>query len=431
MVAIETIVSRGISDLSLKLDAIVERVAATNNRLEEMSSVVKHSAMILAKLHRDNQARPISSAAPQTPESYVTINYNNNSNNNDKLAANVSRKLGDSSPNQDATGGASSSSSSIVASSATRWFPGSKVPGQMRQQNNTSVEQFKSASSSWCRSKTSIVRPSSCRELRESGANCTGQYYVFVDGEITHVYCDMNMLSEDDGGGWTVVLRRINKSLAPNNATGNGRLDRRQNPNYMMDMVKSMQVNFSTSFENYKNGFGQLNDWAEFFVGLNLLEHFSTTANDDLQSQSNPTRTEMQIDLETDRLHKLHIKFDDFSIGNEQSSYKIRLGQCNQTKSICEPMSRLNGTKFQLKTEQDDSKKSGASWGWWRGTDDHSDDDATTSIKLDLTQPIGKSSNESVFNWHWPSWEFSNEPLSRVVMKVRRKKIANLVGAGN
>lgn len=412
MVAIESIVSRGLTDLSSKVEIIANKVTSSNDKMDELGSVVKQSALILSNLDRqDHKNAPISGNSPkivyeqlQPHNSFVTVDYYNNnnervnSNNNnvsnqllseiERIATNIS--LNGNNGNKD----------------STRWFPGSKIPNQIAPKitnSNTSI----GTGSSWCKSKTSVIKPSSCQELRLAGANCTGQYYVFVQGEITHVYCDMNMDSSDSGGGWTVILRRIDKSnFQVQNSTANIR-HQRQSANQLLEATKAQQTNFNLNLENYKRGFGQLNEWAEFFIGFDLLKHLLDYNVD----------SELQIDLQTNNSHHLHIKFDEFSLGDESSHYELKkLGSCNQTESICKPISSLEGLKFEA---NNGSSMEVSSWPWWRNTKSQNE----FGSDLELTQPIGRipiNGTQSHF-WYWPGWEHSNEPISRLSMKIRRK----------
>lgn len=365
--------TRDSENQALRMSFMDEQVKSVGSKLEEISSVVKQSASILSKTQSLPTGEPL----------VVTVdNETPNSNLNDREIKSTQK------PN-------------------SRWYPGSKTPGK----NKTDVGLMtaltvdgdsKTANLKSCVSKTSLIKPSSCQELRLAGANCSGQYYVFVQSSIMHVYCDMNMDSNDNGGGWTVILRRLDKSIwSANDRTG---LDRpqRQSPSPFMEQLKASQTNFSLDLINYRRGFGQLNDWAEFFIGLDLLHHLS----------SRDTNYELQIDMESRDSSELKIKFDSFSVGGEDDNFRLQLGTCNDTQPICAPISQLNMSEFRLKSDLDGPD---SSWAWW-GSSNQIDS------RADLTRPFKRLENGSMNHFYWPNWSHSSEPLKRIVMKIRERR---------
>lgn len=351
---------------SKKLDSLDEQVRASKTKLDSISSIVMQSASILSK----------SSASSSTGISELTY-----SNAND----------------------ASSGNSTIEAKSASASAARTCVKPKISRKNSTDTSESSSGNSTmaWCNSKTNLVRPSSCQQLRLAGANCTGQYYVFVANSIMHVYCDMNMDSNDHGGGWTVILRRLDKSFMFVELDGSSvglTRPQRQSQNSLLEEFKASQTNFGLDLLDYKRGFGQLNDWAEFFVGLDLLHHLT---------ESDPY--ELQVDLETVGSAELHLKFDHLSVASEDKGFKIELGKCNHTEQVCAPVSGLNGSQF--------SPKSGTSgsWAWWSSR-------LAPKDQLDLTRPIGRQADGNILHLHWPNWQHSSEPLKRISMKIRKRR---------
>lgn len=378
--------------ISGQLEWIDERVRTTGLRVDEVSSVVKQSALILNRL----QSNPVTES--------ITLTYNN-MNDTSNLNSNSNSKANET---------------KTIPKAASRWFSGSKVPGRNKTDNDydqSGISKLRSNNSNWCQSRTSLVRPSSCQQLRLAGANCTGQYYVFVQSSIMHVYCDMNMNSDDFGGGWTVILRRLDKSLASNESDGKSNtqanLDRpqRQSPNPLMEQFKAAQTNFSLDKINYKRGFGQLNDWAEFFVGLDLLHHLTR----------DESIYEMQVDLESSDSKELHLKYDSFAIGNEDSGFRLYIGECNETETICAPFSRLNNSEFAIK--QASLNEEDTTWGWWIGEDENEVKSNNYINMTDLTQPLGRQPNGSVNHMYWPQNSTSFGPVRRAVMKIRKKRL--------
>lgn len=291
---------------------------------------------------------------------------------------------------------------------ARRWFPGSKVPGKVNASGTEVGPRQQQTPPSppplSCLSKTNLVRPTSCRQLRLAGANCTGQYYIFERSTIKHVYCDMNMDSQDLGGGWMVILRRIDKSLSAGaeSATSGRR-------NQFLEAARSAQVDFNRSLEDYRAGFGELSPWAEFFASLDSLSAFTQEL-----GGAFPEPAELRVDLETSQGHELHISYSNFSLSNHTNGFRFELGPCNWTEAsgVCAPLSSLNGAHFYA----GDSVPEGACprpFGWWAhepgGSCPKADDERA------LTRPV-----DGEHHLYWPAWNHEHEPIRKLVLKVRR-----------
>lgn len=433
-------------------------------KLNEIDSVVKQSALFLSRL--DSKLPQFISIEKPAGQNHreITITYNNSIGSELKTALEpvvtieASQTTVEPSPNS--------------RPKSTRWFPGSKIPARRSGQPNVvelnrhdqslSVRQSSEQVKSRCQSKTNLTFPSSCEQLRIHGANCTGQYYVFVRGEIRHVYCEMNTNSEE---AWTVILRRLDKSFkdlssdptSEDITTNNSKILDNQairGSNQLLEALKASQLNFNLDWLKYKNGFGQMNDWAEFFIGLDLLHQLTN-------DHSNQTVTELQIDLETNKSNELHLKFDKFHISSEESQYKVLIGACNES-SACESMIGINGSRFYTfdrhetgtklsgstncsdrESGNDDSDVQAPTWGWWLPNwFFNSDIDSCKAARdfVSLTKPIGKRQRKNSLETqpkaselmpisshiYWPNWRHSSEPLKRVVMKVRRKRLAGV-----
>ncbi|XP_070532845.1 fibroleukin-like isoform X2 [Ptychodera flava] len=100
--------------------------------------------------------------------------------------------------------------------------------------------------------------------------------YRFFD-----VFCDM----DTDGGGWTVMQRREDGS-----------------------------VDFYRGWEEYKNGFGDLN--GEFWLGNDKIHHLTNQGR----------RYELSVDLENFKGETRFAKYDSFTIGDENTKYSLILG---------------------------------------------------------------------------------------------------------
>ncbi|ALC39837.1 maker533 [Drosophila busckii] len=95
--------------------------------------------------------------------------------------------------------------------------------------------------------------------------------------EAFQVPCD----SRFAGNGWTVIQRRVDGS-----------------------------VNFNRSWEEYKNGFGDLR--GNFWLGLERLH---------LMTKLRPL--ELYIQIEDFKNEKRYARYSNFSVGNEEQSYKL------------------------------------------------------------------------------------------------------------
>lgn len=140
------------------------------------------------------------------------------------------------------------------------------------------------------------------------------------------VYCDAELA----GSGWTVIQRR-----------------------------KDAQGNFNPSWEEYRLGFGELDD--SFFIGLDKL-HLLTT--------SRPH--ELYIYLRNNGSETRFARYDNFVIGNASEQYKLKsLGTYSGTAG--DSLVYHLGMKFSTydaDNDEHDSINCGAEWdsGWWFGS---------------------------------------------------------------
>lgn len=408
-----------------KFESFMERdFKSLRRRVDEIDSIVKQIALMVNKLAPNlPQADSSSNGAKRSP-SFTTVICTNSA---DAVAA----------PDcQDQT------NKWQQQQQQSRWFPGSKVPNKPAKSVGEKVMVANSTTKQQgCQAKTSLIRPTSCRQLRLAGANCTGQYYVFVRGSIRHVYCDMNMDSEDDGGGWTVIMRRIDKSLDQKfnstHAHQVGSSAATRTTNHLLEAFKAAQVNFNMDWTNYKTGFGHLDAWSEFFIGLDLLHQLTRYSNRQMDNNSSTgqqqlvSTTELQVDLFTSESNELHLRFDNFVVEDETTNYRLQVGSCNSSDTkLCKPILMLNRTKFytfdKIQQRQDCSNDNFEQvfGGWWHpvGHDCNSVENSSISSFVRLTSPIGRHANGSTSHLYWPDMR-PNEPLRQIVLKVRNKRI--------
>ena len=125
------------------------------------------------------------------------------------------------------------------------------------------------------------IKGKSCSSLYKSGQRQDGIYSINPDGiGYFSVMCDMNT----DGGGWTVFQRRRNAS-----------------------------VDFYRGWQDYKNGFGDLN--GNFWLGLEKI-HVLT------ESGQNVLRVDL-IDWTNDQAFA---KYRSFSVASESDNYSLSYG---------------------------------------------------------------------------------------------------------
>uniref|UniRef100_A0A646QI93 Ryncolin n=1 Tax=Hemiscolopendra marginata TaxID=943146 RepID=A0A646QI93_9MYRI len=133
-----------------------------------------------------------------------------------------------------------------------------------------------------------VKKPSDCADLFKAGNRTSGVYKIYlksswiVEKEI-NVYCDM----ETHGGGWTVFQRR-------------GDFPSR--------------VNFTRSWEEYANGFGNLHE--EFWLG-----------NENIHKLSAEKNVTLRVVLEDWKGNSRHANYDSFEVGPAKHFYKLLLGK--------------------------------------------------------------------------------------------------------
>ncbi|XP_019725370.1 fibrinogen-like protein 1 [Hippocampus comes] len=123
-----------------------------------------------------------------------------------------------------------------------------------------------------------------CSHLYTSGLKASGYYNIQPHGSVApvRVYCDMT-----EGGGWTVIQKRINGA-----------------------------ENFNRSWVEYKDGFGNMvADLGEFWLGNDILH--SITA------QGNYT---LRIHLEDFEGNQRHAEYRNFKVADEKDHYRLTFG---------------------------------------------------------------------------------------------------------
>ncbi|KAK2849528.1 hypothetical protein Q5P01_009362 [Channa striata] len=123
-----------------------------------------------------------------------------------------------------------------------------------------------------------------CSQLFSSGFKSSGFYPISPHGSSSpvRVYCDMS-----EGGGWTVIQRRIN-----------GR------------------ETFNRSWAEYKDGFGDMNaELGEFWLGNDNLHYITTQGNYSLR-----------INLEDFEGNQHYAEYKNFKVADEKDQYRLSFG---------------------------------------------------------------------------------------------------------
>ena len=143
------------------------------------------------------------------------------------------------------------------------------------------------------------------------------------------MFCDMDL----KGGGWTVILRRVNDSLEPS---------------------------FNRNWTEYRNGFGKFN--ANFWLGLqkikDITDYRSATYELYIGLQSfHPTNT-VAFSL-----------FNSFGLGDEASKYALSIGSLDGTSTAGNALMDHNGQKFSTPDDDNDDSTENCALdlcaGWW------------------------------------------------------------------
>ena len=143
---------------------------------------------------------------------------------------------------------------------------------------------------------------------------------------VMQARCDM----EADSGGWTVILRR-NRNTSP-------------------------QVNFTRSWKEYENGFGDLN--TEFWYGLRNMH--CLTSRDAMQ---------LRIELKRSTGSNYTWTYHHFQIDGPENDYRLHIGRGEGPPGAYDAMRAHNGKPFStFDNDNDDNDNNCASvrkGGWW------------------------------------------------------------------
>ena len=215
-----------------------------------------------------------------------------------------------------------------------------------------------------------------CREFYQYGIKINGIYKVHQNIlKIIQVYCDQ----KTDGGGWTVIQRRVDGS-----------------------------INFFRDWTNYKNGFGQLQN--EFWLGN---ENIFTMSLQGLYPRGN----ELRIDMKNSVGIYKYAKYKQFQLVNENLQYMLHIDKHSGTANNgFKPHSQLKFSTFD--SDNDKYKDNCASIyksGWWFS--------ACFYTNLNGVYHYGGKVSSRASGIHWStagSFNNHDESLLFVEMKMRR-----------
>ncbi|XP_062567234.1 ryncolin-1-like [Saccostrea cucullata] len=199
--------------------------------------------------------------------------------------------------------------------------------------------------------------------------NQNGVYTIYLGcNKPRRVFCDMTT----NGGGWTVIQRRIDGS-----------------------------TDFNREWKDYKEGFGEPSK--EYWLG-----------NDAIHDLTDRREQELWIDLGKFSGSFVYARYSNFSIGNEKDKYQLTIaGYSGNAGDAMVSSVNLNGMSFTTKDRDND--KSSASCavkyrtgGWWYYSCGHS------ALNGDY-QTTNKKNYKGLF------WGANSENMKSVKMMIRSK----------
>ena len=206
-----------------------------------------------------------------------------------------------------------------------------------------------------------------CTNIKNASIVTNGIYTVYPDGNVPIVvFCDM----VTDGGGWTVIQRRINGS-----------------------------VDFYLDWNSYKRGFGTLS--GEFWLGNDNIHRLTASGN-----------TVLRVELEDWSGNTAYAVYGTFMVANESNKYKLTVGNYSGTAGDALTGGH-NGMFFSTKDRDNDAKQSSdcaeqLKGGWWYGA----------CFNASLNGPyLGNTTGEPGILWY--QW-YPNLSLKRSTMMIRR-----------
>lgn len=218
-----------------------------------------------------------------------------------------------------------------------------------------------------------------CKDLLDEGFTESGLYKIQPEPtsfEFT-VFCDMKL----QGGGWTVILRRVNGL-----------------------------ENFNRTWETYSSGFGYFG--GDFFLGLERMRLLTEMGNMELHvglQHHNPFPLE--------NIYK-KARYSHFQVGSSVSHYKLTISGYDKDNSTAgDSLSEHSGQSFSTYDEDHDTHSSLTcsqrySGGWWF----HDCLDSNLSGKYYTSSSSPDKQSDGIV---WKSWTGEQYSLKTAVMAIR------------
>ncbi|XP_040574015.1 uncharacterized protein [Lepeophtheirus salmonis] len=246
------------------------------------------------------------------------------------------------------------------------------TPTSTEKNSNTDKEELFTLSTQ----SSPLTGPKSCSAIiKMNDTSPSGIYTLLLDGKGKQVYCEMK-----NGDGWTLLQRR-------------GEFENEENY-------------FYRNWEEYKDGFGDLND--EHWVGLESM--FELT--------NEEKKVDLRFILEDYEGNRTAVTLVEFRVANEESGYRLFYkGIINHSRSKYPLLGRsvpAKGTKFSTFDKDNDEWKGNCavrfSGGWWYSACHNSNING-----LNLRGPH-KSFGNGVNWYHFRGYHYS---LKATEMKIK------------
>ncbi|XP_020604814.1 ryncolin-2-like [Orbicella faveolata] len=209
-----------------------------------------------------------------------------------------------------------------------------------------------------------------CADLQKSGeTGISGVYSINPDDDDPFdVYCDQ----QTDGGGWTVIQKRLNGS-----------------------------VNFKRGWKYYKQGFGNLN--GEFWLGLDKMHRLTKEG-----------KNRLRVELEDTEGNTAFAEYDMFAVTSERAKYQLSLGAYSNSGTAGDSFTYHRGAPFSTKDQDndEDDRHCAATFkgGWWYQT-------CRRANLNGLYHPGQHASHADGINWR--DWKGDYYSAKRSEMKIR------------
>ncbi|CAB4021383.1 Hypothetical predicted protein, partial [Paramuricea clavata] len=205
-----------------------------------------------------------------------------------------------------------------------------------------------------------------CSSLYKSGERKDGVYTINPDGLGSfQVRCDM----QTDGGGWTMFQRRQDAS-----------------------------VDFYRGWQDYKNGFGDLN--GNFWLGLDRIHRLTKSG-----------QNVLRVDLTDWNSDTAYAKYGSFSVASESDGYRLDLGSFSGNAG--DSLTYHNGMKFSTYDRDNDQKGSNCAvdsqGAWWYKQCHHSN----------LNGQYLKAGEKSYQGIRWHHWKRDSRSMKKTEIKLR------------